>query len=66
MRSTAGLAGFFTLIQLFTRPLRYGRSRRFEIMPSRPNLQACSKDDRAVALDMFGQPHTCRPGQQLC
>jgi hypothetical protein len=28
IRSIAGLAGFLTLIQLLTRPLRYGRSRR--------------------------------------
>jgi hypothetical protein len=33
----------FTLIQLLTRPLRYGRSRRFETMPSRPILLACLK-----------------------
>src|SRR5437588_13042475 len=43
IRSTAGLWGFLVLIQLLHRPLRYGKSRRFETMPSSRNLQACSK-----------------------
>jgi hypothetical protein len=38
IRCAAGLAGFLTLIQLRTRPLRYGRSQRLETMPSKPIL----------------------------
>jgi hypothetical protein len=39
----AGLAGFLTLIQHCDRPERYGKSRRFETMPSSPIKQACLK-----------------------
>ena len=39
IRSIAGLAGFFILIQLMEQPERYGRSRRFDAMPSSSILQ---------------------------
>jgi hypothetical protein len=45
---TAGADGFFTLIQLLLGPDRYGCSRCFETMPSRPSLQAWGQDDGAV------------------
>ena len=39
-RSIAGCVRFFNLIQYFDRPPRYGRSRRFDIKPSSPMIQA--------------------------
>src|SRR5262245_26497380 len=41
MRVAAGASGFFTLTQSGDRPERYGASRRFDTMPSRPSAQAC-------------------------
>jgi len=38
----AGEFGFLTLIRLFVRPERYGKSSFFETMPSRPTLQTAS------------------------
>jgi hypothetical protein len=38
-----GQAGRGSPQELLTRPLRYGGSRRFETIPSRPILHACSK-----------------------
>jgi hypothetical protein len=39
-RSTPGAAGFFMLSQTLFRPDRYGDSRCFETMPTRPRWQA--------------------------
>jgi hypothetical protein len=42
-RKTPGAFGFLILSQTLLGPDRYGGSRCFETMPSRPNLQACVK-----------------------
>jgi hypothetical protein len=58
IRSAAGLAGFLILIQLLTRPLRYGRSRRLDSVPSRIVFARCS--DTPVLTPLLGKTDDIR------
>jgi hypothetical protein len=47
-RDIAGCVRFLSLIQYFDLPLWYGRSRRFETNPSKPNSHRISMDWRSA------------------
>ena len=47
------LSDFFTLIQVFDGPERYGAFSFFETIPSSPRLHAASKQFVTVALSLF-------------
>jgi hypothetical protein len=59
----AGLCGLLILVQNLIRPLRYGKSRRFETMPSRRSLHACdtiAPQARLCPGQHLRQPHLPR------